>query len=132
MTMTADNDDVGYRKPPKHSRFKPGVSGNPRGRPKGARSFRDELQRELRKKVTITENGRTVIVPRQTALLWRLVAEALTGKAWAMKLVLDLRTRLLDVPQEVDLCLSTQDIEILQQFAPDLLKDADPDTGTDA
>jgi hypothetical protein len=26
---------VGYRKPPVHSRFKKGQSGNPRGRPKG-------------------------------------------------------------------------------------------------
>jgi hypothetical protein len=130
--MTADNDDVGYRKPPKHSRFKPGVSGNPRGRPKGARSLRDELQRELRMKVTVTENGKTVVVPRQTALLKRLVAEALNGKAWAMKLALDLRVRLLDIPQEVDLSLSDRDLEILHQFAPDLLKDVEPSGGTDA
>ncbi|MFO1091311.1 MAG: DUF5681 domain-containing protein [Hyphomicrobiales bacterium] len=130
--MTADNDDVGYCKPPKRSRFKPGVSGNPRGRPKGAWSLRDELQRELRMKVTVTENGKTVVVLRQTALLKRLVAEALSGKAWAMKLALDLRVRLLDIPQEVDLSLSDRDLEILQQFAPDLLKDVEPNGGSDA
>ena len=28
------DDDVGYGKPPKHSRFKPGNNANPKGRPK--------------------------------------------------------------------------------------------------
>src|SRR5438094_9837788 len=29
-----DNDDVGYGKPPKQHQWKPGQSGNPRGRPR--------------------------------------------------------------------------------------------------
>jgi hypothetical protein len=45
--------DIGYRKPPKHSRFRPGQSGNPKGRPKGARSL-NTLAREV--------FGQTVIV----------------------------------------------------------------------
>jgi hypothetical protein len=45
--MTADSFDnngtdyaVGYRRPPLHSRFQPGVSGNPPGRPKGAANLK--------------------------------------------------------------------------------------------
>ena len=34
------NDEVGYRRPPKASQFPPGRSGNPKGRPKGARNKR--------------------------------------------------------------------------------------------
>ena len=34
------NHEVGYGKPPKHTRFKPGQSGNSKGRPKGVRNFR--------------------------------------------------------------------------------------------
>nr|WP_306262013.1 DUF5681 domain-containing protein [Pararhizobium sp. IMCC21322] len=39
-TRLPDNADyeVGYAKPPQSSRFKPGMSGNPKGRPKGARN----------------------------------------------------------------------------------------------
>ena len=33
-TVAPDDEPVGYRQPPKHSRFKPGQSGNPRGRPR--------------------------------------------------------------------------------------------------
>ena len=41
MSDAFDSDDgqVGYRKPPVHTRFKPGQSGNPKGRPKGPRNL---------------------------------------------------------------------------------------------
>jgi hypothetical protein len=36
--MADDGDSrVGYKRPPQHSKFKPGQSGNPKGRPKGAK-----------------------------------------------------------------------------------------------
>ncbi len=38
-----DSDRVGYRHPPKHSRFKPGQSGNPSGRPKSRSCFGKEF-----------------------------------------------------------------------------------------
>jgi hypothetical protein len=37
-TAKKDDGKVGYRKPPIHSRFKAGQSGNPKGRPKGKSS----------------------------------------------------------------------------------------------
>jgi hypothetical protein len=42
-----DSDRVGYCQPPKHSRFKPGQSGNPSGRPKSRPSFGKELVAKL-------------------------------------------------------------------------------------
>ena len=42
--------EVGYGKPPKAHRFKPGRSGNPRGRPKGSRNKGRLLQFEPLKK----------------------------------------------------------------------------------
>lgn len=42
-----NNYQVGYGKPPKHSRWKKGQSGNPRGRPKGTRGLKTDLHDEL-------------------------------------------------------------------------------------
>ena len=43
-----DDDKVGYGKPPKHSRFQPGRSGNPRGRPKKKPEHRSHGQARTR------------------------------------------------------------------------------------
>ncbi len=70
---------VGYKKPPRHSRFKPGVSGNPAGRPRGRRSFTTELREILDAKVVVTENGRKAKVSTTFAMLMRLRQKALNG-----------------------------------------------------
>src|SRR5207244_10457945 len=49
--------EVGYGRPPQHSRFKPGQSGNIKGRPKGSKSLKAILEEALSSSVTITENG---------------------------------------------------------------------------
>lgn len=49
-----DDYPVGYRKPPKHSQFKPGQSGNPRGRKKGSRGLKTDLHAELNRVVEVT------------------------------------------------------------------------------
>ena len=48
-----DDDKVGYRKPPRHSQFKPGQSGNPRGRKKGSRGLKTDLHAELNRIVEV-------------------------------------------------------------------------------
>ena len=49
--------EVGYGKPPPHTRFAKGQSGNPRGRPCGAKNFTTLLEEALDEAVTVTENG---------------------------------------------------------------------------
>ena len=49
---------VGYGKPPQHSRFKPGRSGNPRGRPKGAVGCKAILERVVFTQHTVIEHGK--------------------------------------------------------------------------
>ena len=51
---------VGYGKPPKKNRFKKGDSGNPRGRPKGAKSRRPALPEERLKAIVLNEAYRTI------------------------------------------------------------------------
>ena len=53
---TAD-ERVGYRRPPIVTRFRPGQSGNPRGRPRGARSVSTVIAAALSERVAVTENG---------------------------------------------------------------------------
>lgn len=49
--------EIGYGNPPKHARFQKGVSGNPKGRPKGKRNFVTVLAEALEEKIVIDENG---------------------------------------------------------------------------
>jgi Family of unknown function (DUF5681) len=49
--------DVGYGKPPQATRFKKGVSGNPKGRPKGSLNIATVFTKTLRERVVINEHG---------------------------------------------------------------------------
>jgi len=46
--MQPDHDyEVGYGRPPVHARFRPGQSGNPKGRPKGSRNKRTAMAEQI-------------------------------------------------------------------------------------
>lgn len=87
--MSAEDDDkVGYCKPPKHSRFKPGQSGNPRGRPRKNRSIEAMIKRELDQTVVLKEGGREIRLSKREALIKQLVNRAISGDQKPMQLVL--------------------------------------------
>ena len=79
------NQAIGYRKPPMHSRFKPGTSGNPSGRPLGSPnklpSFGSEqlksiILTELYRDTEVVEGKRKYTVPAITAIAQNLVGKA--------------------------------------------------------
>ena len=82
-----DPYEVGYARPPQHTRFKKGLSGNPYGRPPKKPDFYTELTRVLHDTVTITVEDEPQQVTVQQALLLRLRDEALRGEVWAGKLL---------------------------------------------
>ena len=77
--MAADRGehDSGYGRPPKHSQFRKGQSGNPRGRPKSATSFKADLAAELQEKLALTENGKERKITKQRAFIKTLTAAAI-------------------------------------------------------
>ena len=86
----ADQPDyeVGYKKPPEHTRWKPGQSGNPRGRPKKVKDFEKLLDIELSRTLRITEGGQQVTLTKREVILKSLVNDALKGDLRALKMLL--------------------------------------------
>jgi hypothetical protein len=74
---------VGYCKPPLHSRFKSGVSGNPRGRPKGRLNLATVLQTELSRSITVREGDRSRRLSKGEAFIVKTVNSALNNDAKA-------------------------------------------------
>jgi hypothetical protein len=80
---TDDPGKGGYGRPPSDDRLKPGHSGNPNGRPKGARSLRSDFNKVLKKRVPIREGGKPRYARRQEIILLKLLAKALQGQTKA-------------------------------------------------
>jgi hypothetical protein len=70
---------VGYGRPPIHTRFQKGQSGNPKGRKKGCKSLSTLMERVLDETVTIKENGSQKIITKREAFLKQLVNKAASG-----------------------------------------------------
>ena len=81
MTDTDSPDDskVGYKRPPRDNRFRPGQSGNPRGRQKGVRNFATDVKATLAGPVALNEKGKAKRISTQEAALLRLKEKALKG-----------------------------------------------------
>lgn len=90
MTAEDDAEKVGYRNPPRKSRFKSGQSGNPKGRPKRSGNVAVKILAELKQSVTVRENGRERILTKGEALAKALMARALSGDIRAIQMIANL------------------------------------------
>ena len=82
--------EVGYGKPPRHSRFKKGQSGNPRGRPSGSKNLATVLSEALNELVIVAENGGRRKITKRQAIITQLVNQSAKADWRATKILLDI------------------------------------------
>lgn len=111
---------IGYGRPPKETKFQPGESGNPIGRPRGSRSVGAVLDDVFRQKIEVTETGKTRRVTALEAMMRRLRNDALRGDAKAIKLSIEIMRRRSETNEPAIQFdeLQAQDREILAQYLP--------------
>ena len=88
MAGKGKTDGVGYTRPPLATRFQPGKSGNPKGRPKGSRNFGTVLDKELDTRITVTENGKRKKITKREAAAKQLANKGAAGDPKAMSILL--------------------------------------------
>jgi Family of unknown function (DUF5681) len=82
--------DVGYGRPPRHTRFQKGRSGNPRGRPRGAKNLSTLLNEALNERVLVAANRGRRKITKQQAMITQLVNKAAQGDWRAIKILLEI------------------------------------------
>jgi hypothetical protein len=118
MTRDDDEDDrVGYGKPPKHTRFRPGQSGNPRGRSRAVdfRDWENPIQKYMLELITVTIKGKKEKVPVVDALIKSAIRRALEGCTKHLKVLLDGSGGLKDLIQEQKRQKTKADEEFIEQ-----------------
>jgi|SRR5579863_6985512 len=97
--MSNMGDEGGYGKPPVQTQFVKGRSGNPKGRPKGAKNLSSIFHKATRQLVTVNMNGRTVRITKLEACIHQLVNKAAAGDQKAVREVLCL-SRILEALEQ--------------------------------
>lgn len=91
--------EVGYGKPPAQNKFKPGESGNPRGRPRGAKNkhpgileerLKDIVLNEAYRTVKLKEGEKNITLPIAQAVVRTLAVAAVKGNTKAAQQLLEL------------------------------------------
>ena len=82
--------EVGYGKPPRHTQFEKGQSGNPRGRPSGSKNLATLVNEALNETVIVVENGRRRTIPQREAFAKQVVNRSTKADWRAAKILLDI------------------------------------------
>ena len=105
---------VGYGKPPLHTRFQKGQSGNPKGRPRGKKNMSTLLNTALNASIIVVENGRCKKITKREAIVTQLVNKSASADLKATQIVLamlrDLETQTDDIADRAVLTEADQQV----------------------
>lgn len=128
--------EVGYGLPPKQTQFKPGHSGNPKGRPKGTPTLQDLFQREAAKLVSVKTGPNVLKITKADALVRKMIQMAFEGHMPAMRMVWSfLEAANADDPEQAETAMApifgseTPDEEAVKRIAARLLHLVPDDEG---
>jgi hypothetical protein len=82
--------EIGYRKPPLHTRFQKGKSGNPKGRPRGKKNMSTLLSTALNASIVVVANGRRKKITKREAIVTQLVNKSAAADLKATQIVLSM------------------------------------------
>jgi hypothetical protein len=85
-----DRYEVGYGKPPQNTRFKKGMSGNPKGRPKRTASAKQSFHEVFAKKIPARVDGKKAVYQWDGSLFWQLRAKTNAGDLQAVRIFVNL------------------------------------------
>jgi hypothetical protein len=119
LTMNNSKSSVGFKRPPIHTRFRPGRSGNPSGRPKHRPCFRAALLSEL---ATTMPGKEKSAGSKLEALVKTLVESAIAGDGRAQALLVSALERIGDVEEDDPNSLVPDDKKILDDYVGGELK----------
>ena len=127
---TSNRDSKASRgNPPKHTQFRKGTSGNPRGRPKGSKNLSTYLMEAARDRVTVTVGGRTRTISKLQATAMQLATKAAGGDQAAIGRLLDwiddIETRA-DSVKPSQYPIGAPDIEVIRSVY-ERMKQCDPE-----
>lgn len=112
--------DVGYGRPPGEHQFKPGQSGNKRGRPKGSKNEATIINELLNRKIDIRENGRVRKISVLEGILTRFADDALKGKDKSAAFLLNRKQLVESSEQPATPLLDMDDRKVLEFYAAQL------------
>lgn len=93
MSKARPTQDRGYGKPPREHQFKPGQSGNPKGRPKGSKNLGKQIIDMMEQKIPVTMNGETKRLQANIAIIQAQLVKAMKGDRKAAEMCLNLYDR---------------------------------------
>src|SRR6516225_6979186 len=110
------NDTVGQGRPPTATRWKPGQSGNPKGRPKGTRNAATMAKAELARKVVVNLNGVKRKMSVAEIAFRRLGDKSTGGDIEAFNYLLTLQDNVAPADIQTDGATSEQDKQIIENY----------------